>query len=1150
MSVNRTPSGEAAERAEQALIDIMVTLRNATGHDFRHYKRATLLRRIERRLQVNAVANLPDYRDHLQNHPEESWALLNDLLISVTNFFRDREAFEALERQIPALLQPPRAKVRAWVAACATGEEAYSVAMLLLEAARAGDIEPAVQVFASDIDERAISVARAGLYPDTVVGDLSPGRLSEFLQKEQGNVRVRKELREKVLFAAHNLLRDPPFSNLDLVCCRNLLIYLDREVQAQVLQLFHFALRPGGLLFLGMSESADAASELFMPVDKKNRIYRADGVRRGRRGAPSLPSEGHFVVPSLVRPVNEPRNTLGDLHDRLRELHESPSVLIDAANNVLHSSAGASVFLRFVAGQPSQNLLEAVRPELRIELRTALAQAWLEGKSVEARRVKTQAHGQTTWVTMTARPIQTAGVPLVLVYFDETQATLALDAAEAGAPDPMLAVLEGELERTREQLRGSLGESAASSEELRASNEELQAINEELRSATEELETSKEELQSVNEELFTVNQELKAKVDETSQANDDLKNLIASTDIATVFVDQDMRIKRFTPRASQLFNLIPTDVGRSLLDITRRLDYPELEHDATQAFESLRSVEREVWGEDQKVYLVRVLPYRTQHDVIDGAVLSFIDVSATRHAQEQLHVGEANLRDVVERTQDYAIITLDIGGLITTWNEGARRMFGFGEGEVIGRSIDLIFTPEDRAEGAPEAEMRRAREEGRALDERWHRAKDGHSFFCSGTMTPVHQRGVLIGYAKIARDRTESKIAESQLEMLLIQEKETRAELQRAIAMKDEFLAVMSHELKHPLNLIHVNAELLSRMPQVRDSPNVARAAEVIRRTVMSQARIIDDLLDLSRLRTGKLALSTVTVPWAAIVSRVLDAIADDARELQLDIQSRLDPAASSIEADPVRAEQIVWNLVSNALKFTPPGGQVCVTLSVDGAEARLDVADTGQGIAPDFLERVFDMFRQAERSTTRSQGGMGIGLALVKQLAEAHGGRVAAASDGLGKGSVFSVWMPLSVSPFDRPVTASGESALGGMRILLVDDAEDALQSFSALLELEGAEVVAVNSGAAALAAVDGSRIDLVLSDVAMPGMDGYELIVALRARSETANVRAIALTGFGRPLDARRALAAGFDAHVSKPVVVDELLQTIHRLPRSSND
>jgi len=1144
---DQLPAAEGAETAEQAFIRILDLLRAATGHDFKHYKRATVLRRIERRLQVNTLRDLPAYRVFLEAHPDELTGLLKDLLISVTNFFRDREAFDALQTELQASLfsqNEPHTRLRAWVAGCATGEEAYSVAMLLCEGAEAQQPPAQIQVFASDIDESAIATARAGVYPDTILDDVTPARLRRFFRKELGQVRVNKELRDRVLFAVHNLLRDPPFSSLDLVCCRNLLIYLDREVQAQVLEVFHFALKPGGILFLGSSESADATPDLFAQIDKKHRIYRADGLPRRARSLPGLPLDGRSMLLPVSAPASAHGHTLGDFHHRLREAYAPPSVLVDAASNILHSTPRAAPFLRFVPGQPSNNLLAVVRPELRVELRTAIFRAWQLRATVEARKVRVEDGGVASWVTMVARPVDEAGTSFMLVLFDQVAATLDDDAPQASAKDPMLVLLEEELQQTREQLRGSIGQSAKSTEELRASNEELQAINEELRSATEELETSKEELQSVNEELVTVNQELKTRVDETAKANDDLKNLMASTDIATVFVDRKLHVKRFTPRASQLFNLIGSDIGRRLLDITHKLRYEQLEADARDAFEQLRTIDREVAGPDGQTYLVRVLPYRTHDDLIDGAVLNFVDVSAIRQAEQRLRQGEANLRMVVESTEDYAIITMDRTGCITTWNQGAARLFGYGEAEMLGRSIELIFTPADRANGVAQQEMQRARDDGRASDERWHLRKDGTSFFCSGIMTPLHEADGLVGYAKIARDLTERKQAEAQLEALLIQETEMRAELQRVSALKDEFLAVMSHELKHPLNLIHVNAELLARLPEVRAAPAVARSADVIRRTVLSQAKIIDDLLDLSRVRTGKLALSTMPVQWAAIVSRVLEAMAGDAQARHVTLESELDPAASSIRADPVRVEQIVWNLLSNAFKFTPAGGAIRVQLAVDGTQGRLDVIDNGQGIAADYLPQVFEMFSQASRSTTRSGGGMGIGLALVKHLVEEHGGHVAVASDGPGHGARFTVWLPLSDQPSNNGLGPATPPALDRLRVLLVDDAEDALESFAMLLRLEGAEVTAVDSGAKALAAAQAAEFDLLLSDVAMPGMDGYELVKALRARPETARLPAIALTGFGRSQDARRAIAAGFDAHIAKPIAMDETLRIIEGL------
>ena len=1142
-------TADAAEAAETALVQILRLLRIATGHDFKHYKRATVLRRIERRLQVTALPGLPEYCAYLEAHPEETKGLLKDLLISVTNFFRDREAFEALEAELDATLMPAAkaaGRIRAWVAGCATGEEAYSIAMLLSE--RVEELRPdmQIQVFASDIDESAIAAARSGVYPDTVLDDVTPARLRRFFMKEEDHVRVRKELRERVLFAVHNLLRDPPFSGLDLICCRNLLIYFDREVQKQVLEVFHFALRPGGLLFLGSSESADAAGELYRQVDKRWRIFRADGTLR-RRTVPALPLNGRSSpfgagggAPMEVSPA------LGDFHHRLRESYAPPSILIDAGSNILHSTPRTAPFLRFVHGQPTNNLLEVVRPELRLELRTAIFRAWQIRASVEAKKVRLDDAGEAPWVTMTAHPVEEGGSPFMLVLFDSIAASLGEGVRQESDKDPLLLSLEEELQQTREQLRGSIGESARSNEDLRASNEELQAINEELRSATEELETSKEELQSVNEELVTVNQELKMKVEETAKANDDLKNLIASTDIATVFVDRELRVKRFTPRASQLFNLIESDTGRRLLDITHRLQYEELERDAREAFDSLRVVEREVGGPDGRTYLVRALPYRTHEDVIDGAVLNFIDISARRQAERRLREGEANLRMVVESTEDYAIITMNREGTIVTWNQGARRLFGFHDSEMLGQPIDLIFTPADRAAGVPLREMKLARDEGRASDERWHVRKDGSSFFCSGIMTPMHEKGQLIGYAKIARDLTERKRAEGQMEALLVQEKEMRSELQRASVLKDEFLAVMSHELKHPLNLIHVNAELLARLPEVRESASVARAAELIRRTVLSQAKIIDDLLDLSRVRTGKLGLSKTALEWSVVIERVVDAVEGDVAAKRIKLECEIDPAASSINADPVRVEQMVWNLLSNALKFTPSGGSIRVTLALDGGFGRLDVADTGQGISGDFLPHVFEMFRQASHGVARSEGGLGIGLALVKHLAEEHGGRVAVASEGVGRGARFSVWLPLAEQAAARPLGASATPALDKLRVLLVDDVQDALESFATLLQLEGAEVTAVRSGAEALAAVENAQFDLLFSDIAMPGMDGYALIAALRANSRTANLPAIALTGFGRSQDVKRAIVAGFDAHLAKPIEMDELLHVVERLGR----
>jgi len=1150
LQVDSSPNGEAMRAAEHALHEVIGLLRSRTGYDFRRYKRATVLRRIERRMQVNGLADLPGYHAHLQANLAETSALLGDMLIGVTNFFRDRDAFEALERDvIPQLFgreADAEREIRVWSAACSTGEEAYSLAMLLCDQAEQDGRPTKLQVFATDIDERAVATGRSGVYPEAIVTDVPPARLRQFFTREQTHYRIKKAVRETVLFAQHSLLRDPPFSKLDLICCRNLLIYLSREVQQDILRMFHFALRPGGYLFLGSSESADACSDLFTPVDKKHRIYRAEIGPQGGRYTP-LPAVAGFqraALPIKQRP--EPRKVaLTEVHRRALEQYAPPSLIVNHDSDIMHSSDSAGRFLQHVGGEPSRNLLTLVHPDLRAEMRSLLFQAMHTRKHAEARRVRFSRDGQASLVNLEARPFadEQSGNDYVLVLFDEQDVdVLALpDEPQDLAQDSVLQRLEDELRSTKEQLQNTIEQSETSTEELKASNEELQAINEELRSTTEELETSKEELQSINEELITVNHELKTKVEETGKINDDLQNLIASTEIATLFVDRGLRIKRYTPRVADIFNVIPSDVGRPLLDISHRLDYDELARDVTQVFESLRPIAREVHDSDGNWYIVRLLPYRTTEDRIEGAVLTFIDISARRQAQEQLRSGEELMRLVAESTRDYAIITLDTEGLVTSWNKGAVIIFGFEEAEALGKPADIIFVPEDREAGVPQREMAKARDTGRAEDERWHQRKDGSRFYCSGVMTPLLSAN-LRGYVKIARDLTDFRNQQMQQESRF-------NESRNSSQLKDEFFAIMSHELKHPLNLIQLHAELLSRRPETAASSVLTRSAHTIRQAVRSQARIIDDLLDLSRVRTGKLKLNRMPLDFRALIEEIAEVARVEAlsRRIDLRIEQRCDQERLIIEADSTRIEQIIWNLMNNALKFTPDGGNVTLIAEPEQGMARLRVIDDGQGIEAEFLPKVFDLFNQADgRHAQRNRDGMGIGLSLVRQLAEAHGGRVDVSSPGPEQGSTFSVWLPLHTLPHAQPIPSKAVEAgqLKDLRILLVDDSPDILETLQLLLEMEDAQVISATSGEDALRLANTHTFDLILSDIGMPNMDGHALIRALRQLPQCASVPAIALTGYGTSEDARKTLDAGFNQHIGKPVAYDALIATIEKL------
>lgn len=1134
--------------AETALRDVLSVLRARTGHDFRHYKRATVLRRIERRMQVNALPDMVAYAKFLHDHVEETPALLSDMLIGVTNFFRDREAYESLERLVvPELFQRFRPdeepEIRVWSVGCSTGEEAYSTAMILNGYAQHDSASAKIQVFATDIDEHALAIGRSGTYPEAIVTDVPPSRLREFFSKESTHYRIKKEVREKVLFALHNVMRDPPFSRLNLITCRNLLIYLDREVQADVLRMFHFALNPGGFLFLGTSESADICGNLFAPVDKKNRIYRAREVAGSMRQAPMLAStsfKGHMTQPMHINTRRNKKISFADVHQRVLEQYAPPSVIVDHDSNIVHMSDRAGRFLRYVGGEPSHNLPALVYPELRLELRTALFQGIHSGKSIEARRVQVKRDGRTFYVNMVVRPFRDseAESDFMLVLFDEVEDVMSGDSKQPGdaGRDSVLSQLEAELQRTKEQLQLTIEQSETSTEELKASNEELQAINEELRSATEELETSKEELQSINEELITVNFELKTKVEETSKINDDLQNLITSTDIATVFVDRGMRIKWFTPRAADIFSIIANDAGRSLLDITHRLNYDDLAGDAAQAFESLRTIEREVQSNDNRWYLARTLPYRTAEDRIEGAVLTFIDITDRRTAEARLRAGEAHLRLLARSTKDYAIITLDQNGIITSWNSGAEIMYGFSEPEAIGQPSSLIFTEADIAAGEPEKELKLARDAGYAADIRWHRRKDGRLIYCTGGVNPIRDTA-LRGYAKIARDMTREKLDET--------EQQHRLEASQATSQqKDEFFAVMSHELKHPLNLIQLNVDLLARLPAVRRHQVAAKAVDAIQRSVHSQARIIDDLLDLSRVRTGKLALTRGNIDLCATIASIVDVVMPVASGKGVELHAPANVGEPIfVDADAVRVEQIVWNLLNNAIKFTPAQGSVTLQVSSDGKMARLDVIDTGEGIEPAFLNRVFEMFSQAEarRAAMSSHGhGLGIGLALVKHLVEAHGGQIEAYSEGTGRGARFSVWLPLAsaIEPDAHQEAPENGGRLHGLRVLVVDDSRDILDATHFLLETEGAIVTTADSGEAGLEIMASEPFDLILSDIGMSGMSGHEMMRELRRRDPRFKTPAIALTGYGSKSDVDQALEAGFTEHLSKPISFDALI------------
>jgi PAS domain S-box-containing protein len=744
-----------------------------TGHDFSNYKRASLLRRIERRINIRNLPDLPTYTSFLQQNADEPSALLKDLLISVSNFFRDTKSFQTLEKEVlPAIIKSKKSEgeVRIWVAGCATGEEAYSIAMLCAEQTL-GTLDAAkVQIFGTDIDDNAIAVAREGYYTLNDAADVSPDRLRRFFNKEGNGYRVRREIRAMIVFANHNFLKDPPFLHIDLVTCRNVLIYLNAAAQQRVMETFHFSLNPGSFLFLGSSESVDGASHLYAILNREHRIFQAREVSTRNYTVPETVPTSYFPQNKQLQKTEEKetrqqsRILYGELHQKLLEQYAPPSVVVNREYDIVHMSETVGKYFEISGGEPTQNLLKLIRPELRLELRSVLYRAVQSKTAVEARNVKMQINGQAKLIDIHVRPVTQDGDDgkgFILVIFQQNEESGRAEAIMVPSDEPVEKRLEEELIHLKEQLRNSIEQHEFQEEELKASNEELQAMNEELRAAAEELETRKEELQSINEELRTVNQELKVKIEETSGASNNLHNLINSANVGTIFLDRSFCTRMYTPAVLEIFNLLPSDRGRPISDITHRLQYDGFLQDAETVLEKLTVVEREVTTADNRWFMMRLLPYRTSDDRINGVVITFFDITQRKQAEKALQQSEEHLRLLIESAKDYAIFTLDLDRKVLSWSSGAQLIFGYTEAEIVGKSGDIIFVPEDRDNKAPQEEAETANDQSRAENERWHLRKDGSRFWGSGITHPLRdEHAKAIGFVKIMRDLTLTRLVE------------------------------------------------------------------------------------------------------------------------------------------------------------------------------------------------------------------------------------------------------------------------------------------------------------------------------------------------------------------------------------------------------
>lgn len=1167
---NRSKADKAAEEGYRK---ILLLLRNHSGVDFSLYKSSTIQRRITRRLVLNKQNTLSDYAAFLRSNAEELNALYSDVLISVTSFFRNPETFDVLQHKVlPELLrQRGDDPLRCWVLGCSTGQEAYSIAMTFVETAEEARHTRRLQIFATDLNDALLVKARHGLYAKSLVDDIAPQRLRRFFVEEDGGYRVIKTLREMVVFARQNLIADPAFSRMDLITCRNLLIYLEPSVQRKAIPTFHYALKPRGYLILGASESIGDFTQLFEPVDKKHKIYSkrpgpisasAPPLKRERREKQSLLR----TPPPIARPARPylPDGLQGEVNAR-READRitvaqfaPPGVLVDAQLEVLEFRGPTEPFLELPAGKASFDVLKMAREGLMLPLRDAINQA-KEGKvTTRTENVRVEHNGKARTVSLEIIPLRNLRERCFLILFEEGETTGGKrkrsvfrpprTARSAREGPSRIVALETELAETREYLQATQEQQEAANEEAQAANEEVQSANEELQSVNEELETSKEELESTNEELITINEEMHNRNVEVNRLNNDLINLQTSSKLSIVLVGRDLTVQRFSLQAEKQFDLLATDIGRPISYIrhglraiqpaaNREVAIPESRDSPLdlaglggQVIAEVSELEYEVLDRNNRWHCLRVRPYMTLDNRVDGAVFVLVNIDALKRGEQAIAAARDYAESIVETVRE-PLLVLDNELHVESANRSFYRTFHVAPAETIGKSFYEL--------GTRQWDTPRLRELMEALVSQNTSIND---FEVEHDFQPVGRRAMLINARRIQHthpeshrilvaieDITERKRLESEL-------RQSTTELAEAGRRKNEFLAMLAHELRNPLSALSYGLHILDKIPD--DDTRRQKQRAMMARQAKRIGTLLDQLLDIARVTSGKVELSKERVDLVDVVNAAVETVSSLVDGQRHSLTLSLPPKRTAfVIGDRVRLAQAVENLLTNAVKFTNEGGQISLSIELEEDRVRIVVRDNGIGMNTDFLPHVFEVFTQAPRPLDRAKGGLGLGLPLVQRLVEMHGGQATASSPGLGQGSSFVITLPRVLEHRfkeqldfeDGKPPASRPAPTRHRRILVVDDQEDIRETLADLLREDGHQTLALKDGPAALEAISTFDPEVVLLDLGLPAMDGYE--VARRVRTEHGEKRILLVAVTGYQSDAARLKEAGFDHHLIKP-------------------
>jgi len=1135
-----TPAPGAGEGADAPLAEIIDLLRAHTARDFALYKEGTLLRQIERRMAMASIKDIGVYLNMIRSNPDEIDRLASYMLINVTQFFRDEKTFEVLaETMIPELIrrQPLDMPLRIWDAGCSSGEETYSIAMLFLEEIASAKRNVRLQVFASDVDDDALAIARDGLYPESIKKDVSPARLKRFFRKEGHSYRVMRELRETVVFTTQDLLADAPFSRLDFVSCRNVLIYLRPEVQDKVVSLFHFALREGGILVLGASETVGALGDRFEPISKRHRIFRHVGQSRpGEVVFPIAPGNGGRTLPSPSRGAEAatPRGKIGDLaRQALLDAYAPASVLINARHEGIYYFGSIDRYLRVAAGEASRDLFAMARDGLRTKLRAAIRQAGRLNVCAVVGGAQLERNGNVVAVSISVLPVQTEGEGFFLVSFSDEPEHKKGGREGVQAVDPShVAELEQELDATRKELENAIHDLETTNDELTATNEEAMSVNEELQSTNEELETSKEELQSLNEELTALNSQLTETIEQQRATANDLRNTMNSSDIAMLFLDGNLKIRLFTPAARTMFSVIASDIGRPLADLARRINDPRLLADAGAVFGGQVPPNREVEADSGAWYTRRILPYRTHDDQVEGVVITFADISERKTAERAIEAARS-YSDSIINTISQPLIVLDEELYVISASRSFYNIFSVEPEETVGRQLDAVDDgPLDNA--AVRSFLDRLRHGERVIED--------HQIDVE--LPPRGMRSLLVNALEIREEPLSTRKILATIEDITERKRASEAvDAARRVAEqanlgKSRFLAAASHDLRQPLQTLSLLRGILAK--RITDE-NGSRLVVKLDETLSAMSGMLNTLLDINQLEAGIVRPEIVEFPIDSLLDRLKTEFAYHVTAKELGW--RVVASGLNVRSDPRLLEQTLRNLLANAVKYTDRG-KVLLGCRRRGNKLRIEVWDTGIGIPEGQLGAIFEEFHQLDNAARERNRGLGLGLSIVQRISDLLGNPIDVHS-WPNHGSVFAVEVPLGENRRLAPSAAQRVEATAGptAAILIVEDDPAVREMLEILFEGEGHRTTAVAGTDEALAlAVRGALPSefIIVADYNLPGdLTGAEIVTRLREALRR-DIPAIILTGDISSNTLRRIADAGC-VHLSKPAEPETLTQQI---------